>query len=128
INSEISSSKLENSYSSVNYSPVFVDFYGESFLWNMIRKIMRVFLLVGKRELEIAEVEKYLNPENKISIKTLAPENLILMDTKYKNIKFKYDDYACEGFRRTLIDNLIDYKLKSSIETHMLNIMKNIKE
>ena len=29
------------------YTPIFIDIYGESFLWNMVRKMMRVFLDVN---------------------------------------------------------------------------------
>jgi len=108
------------------YNPIFVDVYGESFLWNMIRKMMRIFLFVGKNEMEADVVKDMLDPANKYNIKPLNPENLILMDIKYNNIRFTYDDYAFEGFKRTLIENLFDYKLKLSIENSILNSMKNL--
>ena len=93
----------------------------------MIRKMMRIFLLVGKNEMEVEEVKDMLNPSNKYNIKALSPENLILMDIEYNNIKFKYDDYAFEGFKRTLIENLFDYKLKLSIENSILNSLETLK-
>jgi len=109
-----------------NFDSIFIDVYGESFLWNMIRKMMRIFLLVGKNEMDIDEVEKFFNPNEKFNIKPLESENLILMDTSYNNIKFKYDDYACERFRRHLIDNLFNYKMNQSIENNILDSMEKI--
>ena len=109
-----------------NFNSIFVDVYGESFLWNMIRKMMRIFLLVGKNKMDVEEVEKFFNPKEKFNIKPLESENLILMDTSYNNINFKYDDYACERFRRYLIDNLFNYKMNHSIENNILNSMEKI--
>ncbi|MCL2157011.1 MAG: tRNA pseudouridine(38-40) synthase TruA [Methanobrevibacter sp.] len=108
-----------------NFDSIFVDVYGESFLWNMIRKMMRIFLLVGKNKMELDEVEKFFNPNEKFNIKPLESENLILMDTTYSNINFNYDEYACEGFRRYLIDNLFNYKMNHSIENNILNSMSS---
>jgi len=113
-------------FDKTGYNPIFIDIYGESFLWNMIRKMMRVFLFVGKNEMEADAVKDMLDPANKYNIKALNPENLILMDIEYNNIRFKYDDYAFEGFKRTLIENLFDYKLKLSIENSILNSMKSL--
>ena len=117
----------EEDFNNATYNPIFIDVYGESFLWNMIRKMMRVFLFVGKNEMEADDVKDMLNPDNKYNIKALNPENLILMDIEYDNIRFEYDDYAIEGFKRTLIENLFDYKLKLSIENSILNSMKSLK-
>ena len=114
-------------FNKASYNPIFIDVYGESFLWNMIRKMMRIFLLVGKNEMELDTVKDMLNPSNKYNIKPLNPENLILMDVEYNNIKFIYDDYALEGFKRTLVENLFDYKLKLSIENSILNSLESLK-
>ncbi|OQD58497.1 tRNA pseudouridine synthase [Methanobrevibacter arboriphilus JCM 13429 = DSM 1125] len=110
-----------------SYEPVFIDIYGESFLWNMIRKMMRIFLFVGKEEMEVEEVKDMLDPTKEYNIKPLNPENLILMDIDYNNIKFQYDDYALEGFKRVLVRNLFDYKMKISLENSLLNSLESLK-
>nr|WP_302579075.1 tRNA pseudouridine(38-40) synthase TruA [Methanobrevibacter arboriphilus] len=110
-----------------SYEPVFIDIYGESFLWNMIRKMMRIFLFVGKEEMEVEEVKDMLDPTKEYNIKPLNPENLILMDIEYNNIKFQYDDYALEGFKRVLVRNLFDYKMKISLENSLLNSLESLK-
>ncbi|MBR6927936.1 MAG: tRNA pseudouridine(38-40) synthase TruA, partial [Methanobrevibacter sp.] len=90
-------------------TPIFVDIYGESFLWNMVRKMMRVFVDVAVGKMTLEDVEKLLNPaedEPRAYIKVMEPDYLILMDIQYDGIKFTYDDYACERFRRNLVDSL----------------------
>lgn len=121
----------KNSYAHLNnsYSPIFVDIYGESFLWNMVRKMMRVFLDVAYGKLAISDVEKLLNPEEdepRAYIKVVDGENLILMDTKYDGIKFQYDEYACERFRRILVDNLFDFQRNYSVTECLLKSLKDV--
>ena len=69
-------------------------------------------------------LEKLLNPspdEPRAYIKVLEPENLILMDIEYEGIKFQYDDYACERFRRYLVDTLLNHQKTYAIKEIMLN-------
>ena len=114
-----------------SYTPIFVDIYGESFLWNMVRKMIRVFLDVNYGKLTLDDVEKLLNPsedEPRAYIKFLEPENLILMDIEYDGIKFRYDDYALERFRRYLMDNLFDLQKSYSVTESMLKSLKDLSE
>lgn len=112
-----------------SYAPIFVDIYGESFLWNMVRKMMRVFIDVAMDNLSLKEVEELLNPEKndpRAYIKVLEPEYLILMDIKYDGIKFQYDDYACERFKRYFIDNLVDYQKKYAVQECILKSLDDL--
>lgn len=111
-------------------TPIFIDVYGESFLWNMVRKMMRVFVDVGLGKMEIEEVEKLLNPksdEKRASIKVLEAEYLILMNIEYDGIKFKYDDYACERFTRDLTDNLWNLQKEYAIKESMIKSLKDLR-
>ena len=110
-------------------SPIFVDIYGESFLWNMIRKMMRVFIDVNMGKMDLDDVERLLNPqkdEPRAYIKVTEPEYLILMDTQYDGIKFEYDDYACERFRRNLADSLNDFQKKYAIREVMIKSLNEL--
>ena len=110
-------------------SPIFVDIYGESFLWNMVRKMMRVFVDVASGKMDLNEVERLLNPgedEPRAYIKVLEPDYLILMDIQYDGIKFRYDDYACERFRRNLIDSLSDLQKKYAIREAMVKSLNDL--
>lgn len=112
-------------------SPIFVDIYGESFLWNMVRKMMRVFVDVAMGKMDLAEVERLLNPqedEPRAYIKVLEAEYLILMDIQYDGIKFKYDDYACERFKRDLIDSLTDFQKRYAIRESMIKSLNDLRD
>ena len=112
------------------YTPIFIDIYGESFLWNMVRKMIRVFLDVNYGKLTLDDVRKLLDPkedEPRAYIKVVEAENLILMDIKYDGIRFRYDDYACERFRRYLVDNLLDLQKTYSVTESMLKSFGDIR-
>ncbi|MBO5151170.1 MAG: tRNA pseudouridine(38-40) synthase TruA [Methanobrevibacter sp.] len=111
-------------------SPIFVDIYGESFLWNMVRKMMRVFVDVALDKMSLDDVCKLLNPpENspRASIKVMEPDYLILMDIQYDGIKFKYDDYACERFKRDLVDSLDNLQRKYAIRESMIKSLADLR-
>ena len=115
-------------------SPIFVDIYGESFLWNMVRKMMRVFVDVATDKMSLDEVEKLLNPaegEPRANIKVMEADYLILMDIQYDGIKFRYDDYASERFKRDLVDSLSDLQKRYAVRESMiksLNELHNLDE
>ncbi len=110
-------------------SPIFVDIYGESFLWNMVRKMMRVFVDVATGKMGLDEVERLLNPEEgepRAYIKVMEAEYLILMDIQYDGIRFRYDDYACERFRRNLVDSLGDLQKRYAIRESILKSLGDL--
>lgn len=110
--------------------PIFIDIFGESFLWNMVRKMMRVFVDVGLEKMEIEEVCRLLNPgpnEKRANIKVLDAEYLILMNIEYEGIKFKYDDYACERFTRNLTDSLWDLQKEYAIKESMIKSLNDLR-
>ena len=130
---EESEKNKNNDFAHLNksYTPIFVDIYGESFLWNMVRKMIRVFLDVNYGKLTLEDVERLLNPsedEPRAYIKVVEPENLILMDIEYDGIRFRYDDYALERFRRYLVDNLLDLQKTYSVTETMLKSLKYLSE
>ncbi len=110
-------------------SPIFIDIYGESFLWNMVRKMMRVFVDVAIGKMTLDEVQDLLNPPQdapRANIKVMEAEYLILMDIQYDGIKFRYDDYACERFKRDLIDSLSDLQKRYAIRESIVKSLKDV--
>ena len=110
-------------------SPIFVDIYGEIFLWNMVRKMMRVFVDVAIGKMDLTDVKKLLNPnegDSRANIKVLEPDYLILMDIKYDGVKFIYDDYACERFKRDLIDSLTNLQKNYAIKESLINCLSEL--
>ena len=52
--------------------------------------------------------------------------DLILMDIKYDGVKFVYDDYACERFKRNLVDSLGDLQRKYAIRESMIKSLDDL--
>ena len=110
-------------------SPIFIDIYGESFLWNMVRKMMGVFVDVAIGKMTLDEVQDLLNPLEdapRANIKVMEAEYLILMDIQYDGIKFRYDDYACERFKRNLVDSLSDLQKRYAIRESIVKSLKDV--
>ena len=110
-------------------SPVFIDICGESFLWNMVRKMMRVFVDVALDKMTLDDVNELLDPPKdspRANIKVMEAEYLILMDIQYDGIKFKYDDYACNRFKRDLIDSLDNLQKKYAIRESMIKSLDDL--
>ena len=84
---------------------------------------------VANGKMDLDEVEKLLNPsedEPRAYIKVMEAEYLILMDIQYDGIKFTYDDYACERFRRDLVDSLSDLQKRYAIRESMLKSLSDL--
>lgn len=75
-----------------------VDVTGESFLWNMVRKMVSVLINVGEDQLNPGELQEYFDPQKEVSVKPAPPEGLILMDVGYSGVEFKEDAYAKNSF------------------------------
>lgn len=75
-----------------------IDVVGESFLWNMVRKMVSVLLSVGREDLKPNDIYEYFKPQKSVPIKPMPPEGLILMDVCYEGIKFREDQYAKNKF------------------------------
>lgn len=48
------------------------------------------------------------------------------MDIMYDGIKFEYDSYACERFRRYLVDSLDNLQKKYAITESMITSLKEL--
>lgn len=75
-----------------------IDVIGESFLWNMVRKMVSVLLSVGREQLKPDDIHEYFKSQKEVPIKPMPPEGLILMDVFYEGIKFSEDQYAKNKF------------------------------
>jgi tRNA pseudouridine38-40 synthase len=95
---------IEDIEISTDNNILMIDVIGESFLWNMVRKIAAVLFLVGNGELSISKLQTFFNPSNSAAIAPMPPEGLILMDTFYEGITFKYDEYAKNKFLSALVE------------------------
>lgn len=106
-----------------NRDVITVDVEGESFLWNMVRKMVAVLLNIGNWNLDLKEIQEYFDPEKQVSIKPMPPEGLILMDITYSGLQFKYDLYAKKKFISCLMEKCIYQKTIAAIEENMIRIL-----
>ena len=66
--------------------------------------------------------------DGRLALETVQKEkpDLILMDIQYDGIKFKYDDYACNRFKRDLIDSLDNLQKKYAIRESMIKSLDDL--
>jgi tRNA pseudouridine38-40 synthase len=102
---------------------IILDVIGESFLWNMIRKMVTVLLNVFEGDLEPKEIYHYLDPQKTVLIKPAPPEGLILVDVNYNGIVFHEDAYAKNKFISTLRK---DYLYQQNIALSEKEMIKSL--
>lgn len=101
-----------------------IDVIGESFLWNMVRKMVKVITKVGNDEMDMVEVELLLDPKFQASITPVPADGLILMDVEYSGIKFSYDGYAKNNFFKTIKEEYMRRKTIATAEEVMIKVLK----
>ncbi|MBN2156597.1 MAG: tRNA pseudouridine(38-40) synthase TruA [Candidatus Lokiarchaeota archaeon] len=88
------------------------DFQAKSFLWNQIRKMMRVILEVGKSNWSFDVVHSLLDPNNTsyaTKLEPLAPEGLILWNILYPSgVKFQNCEISVQKLNN-LVSTWIQY-------------------
>ncbi len=97
-----------------NNDTISFDVKGESFLWNMVRKIITVLINVGRGEIETRDITKFLKPQEQVFITPVPPEGLILMDVIYDKVKFVEDPYARRLFLSVLMKNYLNTRTLSA--------------
>jgi len=74
---------------------VIIDVAADSFLWNMVRRIVTGFTLVGSGKRDVAWVEEMLNPDqHEEGLMAAPPHGLILTQVDYNDVNFVEDEYA----------------------------------
>ena len=116
---------IESIQISLNGDVLIIDVIGESFLWNMVRKIATSILMVGSSQLSIEKLQKFFDPSFGAAIAPMPPEGLILVDTIYDGIKFKYDEYARKKFLEILEEEYIHNRTIAAVEKAMMNNLRS---
>lgn len=99
------------------------DVVGESFLWNMVRKMVKVLVMIGREELTLNDLETLFNPDIPASIKPVPSEGLILMDVVYDGIEFTCEGYAINNFLKTLKQEYASKKTILDVEKEIINVL-----
>jgi tRNA pseudouridine38-40 synthase len=108
-----------------NSKVIVFDVVGRSFLWNMVRKMVKILTLIGKGDMLIDEVNILFNPDIHASITPVPPDGLILMDVIYNGIEFPNEEYAKNNFMKTLKEEYIQRKTIVAVEEEMIRVLKD---
>jgi len=84
---------------------------------------MAVLMAVGNGDLEVGDVQGFLNPENTAGITPLAPDSLILMDVFYKGVQFQEDKYARIRFSQTLSEECQNHLRMAATTAEMKRVL-----
>jgi tRNA pseudouridine38-40 synthase len=85
-----------------------IDITADSFLWNMVRKIVTGLTLVGSRKRDVAWVQEMLNPDQHAEgLRSAPPYGLILTNVSYEGVNFVEDEYAKKRAKRILQNEVL---------------------
>ncbi|BAA30342.1 tRNA pseudouridine(38-40) synthase TruA [Pyrococcus horikoshii] len=81
-----------------------IEVEAKSFLWEMVRRIVKTLELCGLGKLSSEEVRKMLRGkfEKSRKVPPAPAEGLLLVEVKYKGIEFPIHDKALEKFRKDM--------------------------
>jgi tRNA pseudouridine38-40 synthase len=99
------------------------DVIGRSFLWNMVRKMVKILTMVGKGDMSLKEVNLLFNPDIPASITPVPPDGLVLMDVVYDGVEFSQEEYAKNNFMKTLKEEYIWRKTIVAVEEEMIKVL-----
>lgn len=87
---------------------------GESFLWQMIRRLMGAVKMAGEGKMDLEDIERLLDPQMENKISSLSPENLVLWEVEYP-FEFTHDDHSAEMLKKDILKKRIEAKRESLI-------------
>lgn len=81
-----------------------LEFRGESFLWEMVRRITTALLMCSRGELSTDDVRAMLNREVKKKLPPAPPENLVLWEVELPGVSFEMEREAREKLERDFFE------------------------
>jgi len=102
---------------------IILDFRANSFLWNMVRRIVKAIIDTSCDKLSRDDIVKALKGEEKVDFDIASPDSLILMDVSY-DFQFEIDKMKLTNLRKKLEESLNKSQINSKIYQHMLDMVK----
>lgn len=102
---------------------IVLDFKAPSFLWHMIRRIVKAVTDYEKGKLTLDEIQNALIHDSKVDYGIAEPEFLILMDVQTDN-KFEIKSEKLRVLKENLRKNLLSLKIRSNIYSHMIHALE----
>ncbi len=101
------------------------DISGESFAWNMVRKIVTALKMIGRQERDEDWIELMLTPSNhREGLQNAPAHGLILKNVSYRGISFEEEIYAKKKACRKLEEWFERYSVMGKILGEMKSAME----
>lgn len=100
---------------------IVIDIKAESFLWNMVRRIVSVLEKAGRNETKIDVVKDALESKERFDFGSAEPEGLILMDVKY-DFDFEKDEKVVRKIKGLVIKRFCSLKVDETILESLLKL------
>ncbi len=101
-----------------------ITFRGDSFLWQMVRRLATALAGVGRGELTLEDIEKYLDPKVIDKVPPMPAENLVLWNVGYA-FEFEPEDYSLKRLREELETRIKGLKTNLLMGEEMLEGIKH---
>jgi tRNA pseudouridine38-40 synthase len=98
-----------------------LDFRAQSFLWHMVRRIVKALNDYAKGDITLDEIKKALDEQEKRDLGLAPPEPLILMDVEY-DFDFPLNKMQIEKVKDIIQKVLREMKIQNTILEQMLDI------
>ncbi|WP_048148239.1 tRNA pseudouridine(38-40) synthase TruA [Palaeococcus ferrophilus] len=97
-----------------------LEFRGESFLWEMVRRITTALLLCSRGELSTGEVRAMLNREVEKKLPPAPPENLVLWEVELPGVTFEMGSEAREKIERDFFERYARAAVRAALFSDFL--------
>ncbi len=94
---------------------IVIEISGESFLWEMVRRIVTALKLCGLGVFSVDEIGAMLELEVSRKIPPAPAENLVLWEIKYENLNFDIDRYSLEKARKEFFERYSFAAVRASL-------------
>src|SRR5450756_3075749 len=99
---------------------VVIQVAADSFVWNMMRKLVSALMLVGEGQQTVEWFGKMLDPKvHTEGIRSAPAAGLILTRVEYKDVEFIEDSYAKKRAQKHIHEALLQNSVMAVSYTHL---------
>ncbi|WP_456475631.1 tRNA pseudouridine(38-40) synthase TruA [Candidatus Pyrohabitans sp.] len=106
-----------------NGEVIVLTFKGESFLWEMVRRLTSALVMVGRGELSLEVLEEALHPGVERTFSAAPPEFLVLWEVAYE-FEFEHEEYTVRQLVALLRERFSSLYAKAALARAMYQELK----
>jgi len=103
---------------------IVIDVIGESFLWNMVRKIVTVLSEIGRGRRDVSWIDRLLDVNHREGVPAAPPEGLILVEAK-TDVEYIYDPYVVRRFREEWEEEYRRSVVRCGVSRSMVDLLES---